>query len=216
MAEGSLEILLRRDRVVVAGALAVLTALAWAYVLWLAFGMRMPATEASGMPMGDMGAMLAPSPRPWSGAEFLFVLTMWAVMMVGMMTPAAAPMILIYARVARQAALQGHPFAPTGWFASGYLLCWIGFALIRQAPNGRWSARPCSRRCREPPAVRSAGSCCSRRASISSRRSKPRACRNASRRCSSSTATAGSVPMRPDRSGSGSRTGLTALDAAGR
>ncbi len=98
MAEGSLEILLRRDRVVVAGALAVLTALAWAYVLWPAFGMRMPATEASGMPMGDMGAMLAPSPRPWSGAEFLFVLTMWAVMMVGMMTPAAAPMILIYAR----------------------------------------------------------------------------------------------------------------------
>ena len=137
MAEGSLEILLRRDRVVVAGALAVLTALAWAYVLWPAFGMRMPATEASGMPMGDMGAMLAPSPRPWSGAEFLFVLTMWAVMMVGMMTPAAAPMILIYARVARQAALQGHPFAPTGWFASGYLLCWIGFALI--ATSAQWA-----------------------------------------------------------------------------
>jgi predicted metal-binding membrane protein len=66
-------------------------------------------------------------------AEFLLVLTMWAVMMVGMMTPAAAPMILIYAKVARQAALQGHPFAATGWFAAGYLLCWIGFALLATA-----------------------------------------------------------------------------------
>src|SRR5260370_38544982 len=137
MAEGWVGIRLRGGRGGVAGAVAVLTALAWAYVLWLAFGMRMPATEANGMPMGDMGAMLAPSPRPWSVAEFLFVLTMWAVMMVGMMTPAAAPMILIYARVARQAALQGHPFAPTGCFASGYLLCWIGFALI--ATSAQWA-----------------------------------------------------------------------------
>ena len=137
MAEGSLEIVLRRDRVVVAGALAVLTASAWAYVLWLAFSMRMPAAEAHGMPMADMGAMLAPSLRPWGVAEFLFALTMWAVMMIGMMTPSAAPMILIYARVARQAALQGHPFAPTGWFAAGYLLCWTGFALI--ATSAQWA-----------------------------------------------------------------------------
>jgi predicted metal-binding membrane protein len=137
MAEGSLEIALRRDRVVVAGALAVLTALAWAYVLWLAFGMRMPAAEATGMPMADMGAMLAPSLRPWGLAELLLALTMWAVMMIGMMTPSAAPMILIYARVARQAALQGHPFAPAGWFAAGYLLCWTGFALI--ATSAQWA-----------------------------------------------------------------------------
>jgi predicted metal-binding membrane protein len=137
MAEGSLEIVLRRDRVVVAGALAVLTALAWAYVLWLALGMRMPAAEATGMPMAEMGAMLAPSLRPWGLAEFLFALTMWAVMMIGMMTPSAAPMILIYARVARQAALQEHPFAPTGWFAAGYLLCWTGFALI--ATSAQWA-----------------------------------------------------------------------------
>ena len=137
MAAGSLEIVLRRDRVVVAGALAVLTALAWAYVLWLALGMRMPAAGAHSMPTAEMGAMLAPSLRPWGLAEFLFALTMWAVMMVGMMTPSAAPMILIYARVARQAALQEHPFAPTGWFAAGYLLCWTGFALI--ATSAQWA-----------------------------------------------------------------------------
>jgi predicted metal-binding membrane protein len=140
MTQGSLEIVLRRDRLVVAAALVVLAACAWGYVLWIAFGMNMPAAGGSAMsmgPMGDMGAMLAPALKPWSAAEFVFVLTMWAVMMVGMMTPSAAPMILIYARVARQAALQGRPFAATGWFAAGYLACWIGFALL--ATGAQWA-----------------------------------------------------------------------------
>jgi len=137
MAEGSLETVLRRDRLVVAGALALLAAFAWGYVLWLAFGMEMPAAGGRAMNTGGMGDMLAPALKPWGAAEFVFVLTMWAVMMVGMMTPSAAPMILIYARVARQAALQGQPFAPTGWFAAGYLLCWIGFALV--ATGAQWA-----------------------------------------------------------------------------
>jgi predicted metal-binding membrane protein len=34
--------------------------------------------------------------------EFAFVFVMWTVMMVGTMTPSAAPMILKYARVGRQ------------------------------------------------------------------------------------------------------------------
>jgi predicted metal-binding membrane protein len=50
-------------------------------------------------------------------------------MMIGMMTPSAAPMILLYAQVGRQASTQGKPFASTFWFASGYLLAWCGFSL---------------------------------------------------------------------------------------
>jgi predicted metal-binding membrane protein len=45
------------------------------------------------------------------------------------MTPSAAPMILMYARVGRQGRTDGKPFAPTGWFATGYFLAWIGFSL---------------------------------------------------------------------------------------
>ena len=59
------------------------------------------------------------------------------VMMAGMMTPSAAPMILIYARVGRQASAQGKPFAATGWFAAGYLLSWVGFALV--ATVAQWA-----------------------------------------------------------------------------
>jgi predicted metal-binding membrane protein len=61
------------------------------------------------------------------------MLTMWWVMMVGMMIPAAAPMILIYARVARQARGRGTPFAPSAWFALGYFVAWLGFALAATA-----------------------------------------------------------------------------------
>jgi predicted metal-binding membrane protein len=57
--------------------------------------------------------------------------------MVGMMTPSATPMILIYTRVGHQAALQGKPFAASSWFASGYLLVWIGFALV--ATFAQWA-----------------------------------------------------------------------------
>ena len=64
-------------------------------------------------------------------------------MMVGMMVPSAAPMILVYARVGRQAELQGKPLAATGYFAGGYLIAWAGFALFERSANGSWSARAC-------------------------------------------------------------------------
>src|SRR5438093_1561635 len=137
MTQGSLEIVLRRDRLVVAAALVVLAAFAWAYVLWLAAGMSMPAGDGTATNVSGMGGMLAPVLKPWTVAEFVSVLITWAVMMVGMMTPSAAPMILIYARVGQQAALQDRPFAATGWFAAVYLLCWIGFALL--ATSAQWT-----------------------------------------------------------------------------
>lgn len=138
MAGATLEAILRRDRAIVAATLIILIVLAWSYVLWLAADMDMGGMDMSGFRMIPAGmGLMKPATTPWSAIEFEFVFAMWAVMMVGMMTPAAAPMILIYARVARQAALQGHPFAPTGCFASGYLLCWIGFALI--ATSAQWA-----------------------------------------------------------------------------
>jgi predicted metal-binding membrane protein len=117
---------LKRDRLIVGGALALLTALAWAYVLSLA---RAPMPE---MAMPSMAAM-APALEPWSARELLLAFAMWAVMMVGMMTPSVAPMVLLYARVGRQAAQEGEPLAATAWFAGGYLLAWTLFALLAAA-----------------------------------------------------------------------------------
>ena len=130
----ALERVLRRDRAVVIAALAVLTVLAWGYTVWLANTMSMDGMSAAHTP--GMGTMLAPAFKPWSVSDFLVMFVMWAVMMVGMMTPSAAPMILIYARVSRQAAVQGKPLAATGFFAGGYLLAWTVFSLV--ATIGQW------------------------------------------------------------------------------
>src|SRR5258707_5702877 len=74
---------------------------------------------------------------PWTTTEFAFVFGMWAVMMIGTMTPSVAPMLLIYARVGREAAHQGKQLAASAYFAAGYLLTWIGFALV--ATSAQWA-----------------------------------------------------------------------------
>jgi predicted metal-binding membrane protein len=130
MADGTLEAVLRRDRLIVASALGVIAALAWAYVLWLAADMDMGGMNMSGFRMVPAGVgIMAPAAAPWSAVEFALVFVMWAVMMIGMMAPSAAPMILMYAHVGRQAKISGKPLAATGWFAAGYFLAWAGFSL---------------------------------------------------------------------------------------
>src|SRR5215813_14376745 len=130
MTDGTLETVLRRDRLIVASALAVTVALAWAYVLWLAADMDMGGMDMTGFRMIPAGiGIMLPANEPWRAIEFAYVFLMWAVMMVGMMTPSAAPMILMYARVGRQGKAEGKPFAATGWFAAGYFLAWSAFSL---------------------------------------------------------------------------------------
>jgi predicted metal-binding membrane protein len=117
---------LRRDRLVVAGALGIIVVLAWAYVLWLANDMNMGGMDMTGFRMIPAGiGIMLPASEPWRTIEFAYVFLMWAVMMV----PSAAPMILMYARVGRQRKAEGKPFAATGWFAAGYFLAWTGFSL---------------------------------------------------------------------------------------
>lgn len=118
-----LESLVKRDRVIVGVSLTAVTALAWLYLFWIAGDM-----SHSGMSMPGM-SMTEPSLKPWTMLEFGFTFAMWTVMMVGMMTPSASPMILLYARVARQAAQEGQAIASAGWFAGGYLLSWTVFSL---------------------------------------------------------------------------------------
>lgn len=157
-ADTAIAALLKRDRVVVAAALAALTLLAWAYLLWLSAHMAMPETPAAGAAMsgemagmdmagmdmgsagggtGGMAAAVAPAFRIWAPVDFAVMFAMWSVMMVGMMTPSVAPMVLLYAGVGRKAAQSGRPFASTGWFFAGYIIVWIGFGLL--ATGAQWA-----------------------------------------------------------------------------
>ena len=118
---------LRRDRAIVLAALLTLTALAWAYLLLLSAQMAMPTQAMEGMAGMAMDGMVMGATAPAS--NLLFAFGMWAVMMIGMMTPSVAPMILLYAKVGRRARSNSEPFASAGWFVAGYLVAWIGFAL---------------------------------------------------------------------------------------
>src|SRR4051794_4718494 len=64
MTDSPLETVLRRDRWVVGGAIGIIAALAWSYVLWLANDMDMGSMDMTGFRMAGIGIML-PASEPW-------------------------------------------------------------------------------------------------------------------------------------------------------
>lgn len=109
----------KRDQIVIVTALVVVTGLAWVYLLYLSAQMSDMDTVTTGSVM---------QLRPWTPTHFVFMFLMWAIMMVGMMVPSAVPMTLIYAALARKAARQGTPIAPTAAFVWGYVVMWCLFS----------------------------------------------------------------------------------------
>ena len=75
--------------------------------------------------MAKMG-MAMPMP-PWTAADVWFTFAMWAVMMVGMMTPGASPVLLLFAG-AKSKRGTGRVAVPVFMFGSGYLLVWGAFS----------------------------------------------------------------------------------------
>ena len=120
MAESfSLESVLKRDRWVVLFGLGSITALSWLYTVYLAWRMQ-------GMDM----SMAMPQARSWGAVEALMMFLMWVVMMIAMMTPTAAPMILLFAAINRKRRERDAPYTPTAIFLTGYLLAWAGFSAV--------------------------------------------------------------------------------------
>ena len=65
MIDSTLETLLRRDRLVVVGALGIIIVLAWAYVLWLANDMDMGGMDMTGFRMIPAGiSIVMPATAP--------------------------------------------------------------------------------------------------------------------------------------------------------
>ena len=115
--------LLRRERAIVVGAIAVLAGLG---VAWTASGAGMSGAMP---PMAGMAGMAGAAPS--LGLTTL----MWSAMMVAMMLPSAAPTILLYGRV--RAARAGDPsIAPSGAFLGGYLLVWLAFSVMAAGLQG--------------------------------------------------------------------------------
>lgn len=120
-----MEAIFRRERLIIGGCLAAIALIAWLYLL----GARktMPDMGMSGM---DMPGMVMPEAQPWTGTTVLLLFVMWAVMMVAMMVPSAAPMVLAFLAVNQRRRETSRPFVPVGTFLSGYLAVWTAYAAL--------------------------------------------------------------------------------------
>jgi predicted metal-binding membrane protein len=112
---------LKRDRTVVMLGLSGVTALAWVFTVQLFRGMH---PMDAGMPAA------VPHASWWNGPGVALVFAMWAVMMVGMMVPSAAPYLLAFARVNRRRREERDPILQTALFLWGYVVVWTGFSLF--------------------------------------------------------------------------------------
>ncbi len=115
---------------VILGGVVGLTALAWAYIVYLAWGVRSMGT-------GMAVEMAMPQMQSWGAVDFALMFVMWAVMMVAMMLPSAAPVVLVFAAVNRRRRGECQDlFVPTGAFLLGYMVVWAGFSAL--ATLGQW------------------------------------------------------------------------------
>jgi predicted metal-binding membrane protein len=137
----------RPKRIAVA-CVVLLTGLGWIYLGWMAA--RMPGTgsvapSAVGLldrllhPGGadDFGhALLSALCGPTFGMDqgmtgaAIFLLLMWAAMVLAMMIPTAGAMILTYAEIAETAARKGERIVSPLVLTAGYATIWLGFALV--------------------------------------------------------------------------------------
>jgi predicted metal-binding membrane protein len=85
-----------------------------------------------GMAMDDAADMAATgmAGTEWSVGGLVAFVVAWAVMMAAMMFPAAAPMILLFRKVATQRQASGDAFVPTWMFVAGYLLVWTAVGAL--------------------------------------------------------------------------------------
>jgi predicted metal-binding membrane protein len=119
----SIAALSRRDRILISTCLALVTALAWLYLV------RLDRQMSSSMQYDSMMAAMGMSTSlPWTRTDVLFTFLMWAVMMVGMMAGSALPVLLLFGS-ARAARGGRHVPLAVLVFGLGYAFVWAGFSL---------------------------------------------------------------------------------------
>ncbi len=114
------DLLMRRDRLIVSIGLALISAVAWAYLVDLA--KKMPGLDVTGVDI--MKEAVVPDVVAWNVSRLLLTFIMWTVMMVAMMMPSVAPMVVEFASIHRRRHNQYSVLAATAVFLSGYFFVW--------------------------------------------------------------------------------------------
>jgi len=116
------QVIPRRDQILIATCILLICAVAWAYLVHL--DGQTSSLHAS--PVAMAGIRMPSGPAGVGGVLLTF--TMWAVMMVGMMGPSAAPILLLFATSQARRGARGAPTL-TLLFGVGYLTIWLGFSV---------------------------------------------------------------------------------------
>ena len=114
----------------IAAGLAAVAALAWVY-LWRGAGMGMSAIDMTTLSLFPhrQADVMGEMDSTWP-----VIVAMWWVMMIAMMTPSAAPLVLLYGLVLRRHAAPGHSaYLPSLLLLAGYLVVWLAFAVAAAA-----------------------------------------------------------------------------------
>ncbi|MSO63395.1 MAG: DUF2182 domain-containing protein [Acidobacteria bacterium] len=119
--ESGVSAVIRQDRALVGFGLAAVTLISWWHLVRMAAAMNAAAADKA-----LHAAMGMPEMAAWGGAEFVTLFVMWAVMMIAMMLPSAAPIILLVVGVYRRRGVRA-PVLTTA-FGAGYVLAWTTFS----------------------------------------------------------------------------------------
>jgi predicted metal-binding membrane protein len=117
----------RRDRVIIASCIVLITGLAWAYLVHLNRHMTSPVEDDS--MMAAMGMVMN---QPWGARDLLLTFAMWAVMMIGMMAVPALPVLLLFAGM-RTPRVDRGLVSTVPSFGFGYLIVWVAFSACATA-----------------------------------------------------------------------------------
>ena len=116
----------RLDRLVVAGLLLLVAALAWGFTIHQARMMD----EMEAAMWRDMNMSMNGMEPSWTAIDAMLLFVMWSAMMAAMMVPGASPMVFAFATINRRRRQRSAPYVPTAVFLLGYLIVWTAFSVI--------------------------------------------------------------------------------------
>jgi len=113
--------------VIVLCAITAITLIAALYTVF-GVGMKMTAVEMTGM-AGAIGApMEMMDAGNWSRLQVMLIFLMWWIMMIAMMTPSAAPTLLLFSALKRCGSEKNQYLMPVWLFLAGYVTSWAAFS----------------------------------------------------------------------------------------
>ena len=107
-----------RDHFIVYAGLLLIFLVGWASMGYMAWAMQH-------MDVVDMWMPPRLEVRSWQLHDFAMLFSMWAVMMIAMMTPSIAPMVSLFVTVNHNKHQIEQAYVPTFIFLLGYLFAWV-------------------------------------------------------------------------------------------